>query len=124
MDDIKNGINLCYLNVITKHYVDFDGRATRKEFWMFELINFLVYIIVWVLWLLHLWFLGIIYMLWIFLPSLAITVRRLHDTNRSWWWVLINLIPLIWTVWLFILLILPTEGSSDNKTETNNVKGL
>ena len=114
-----------YLDPITKHYVDFDGKATRKEFWMFVLINFLVSIIVWVIWwIIHLWFLGAIYSLWVFLPSLAITVRRLHDIGKSWWWILISLIPFIWAIWLFILLVFPSKDISDNKKETNNVKEL
>lgn len=114
-----------YLDPITKYYVDFDGKATRKEFWMFVLINFLVSIIVWVIWwIIHLWFLGAIYSLWVFLPSLAITVRRLHDIGKSWWWILISLIPFIWAIWLFILLVLPSKDISGNKKETNDVKEL
>ena len=82
--------NSYYLNPITKHYVDFNGKATRKKFWMFMLLSFIVYIVIlsiwWFLhlWILHSWFLSTIYSLWIFLPSLAISVRRLHDINKSW----------------------------------------
>ena len=54
-----------------------------------------------------------IYLLANFLPSLAVTVRRLHDTNRSGWWVLITLIPYIGGIILLILLCLKgTEGDN------------
>ena len=110
-----------YLDPITKHYVDFNGKATRKEFWMFVLINFLVSIIVWFIWwLLHLWVLPVIYSLWVFLPSLAITVRRLHDIGKSGWWILISLIPLIWPIWLFVLLVLPSKTEANDKQKVDN----
>ncbi len=115
-----------FVNPITKHYVDFDWKSTRKEFWMFMLLNFLVAIVVWLIWwLLHLWFLSAIYSLWIFLPSLAIGVRRLHDINKSWWWILISFVPFIWIIWLIILRASDSKKESvDNKPETSNVENL
>jgi uncharacterized membrane protein YhaH (DUF805 family) len=57
-------------------------------------------------------FLGLA-LLGLFVPSLAVAFRRLHDTDRSAWWILISLLPLIGSIWLFILTLLGgTEGSN------------
>ncbi|CAN5539220.1 DUF805 domain-containing protein [soil metagenome] len=77
------------------NYVNFDGRASRSAFWWFVLFEVLVlfglYIIGAALFdSAVLYFLGV---LALFLPALAVAIRRLHDTNRSGWWYLIGLIP-------------------------------
>ena len=87
-----------YIKVI-KNYVNFKGRAPRREFWMFVLINILISIGLSILDnALGLNFgsgpskqgiLGSIYSLFIFLPNLAVTVRRLHDTNKPGWYILV-----------------------------------
>ncbi len=51
-----------------------------------------------------------LYSLAVLLPALAVTVRRLHDTNRSAWWLLIGLVPLIGGIWMLLLTVL--EGTS------------
>lgn len=105
-----------YWDVLKNHYVDFKGCATRKTYWLFVLFNSIIFLILSVI----LSFFGdvgtILYFLCLFavvLPSLAILVRRLHDTNRSGWWVLISLLPFIGTLILLIFLVLPsTEGEN------------
>ncbi|GEK28391.1 DUF805 domain-containing protein [Furfurilactobacillus siliginis] len=47
----------------------------------------------------------------VWIATLSLKVRRLHDTDRSGWWVLIDLIPIIGTIWFFILMILPTRSN-------------
>ena len=80
-----------------KKYAKFEGRARRKEYWMFILFDFIFTIAAAVLDEI----LGsepviyIVYGLVLILPTLAVTVRRLHDTNRSGWWILLFVIPLI-----------------------------
>ena len=65
-------------------YIDFSGRASRSEYWWFFLFTFIVRIVTfWIP------FIGFIIALGLLLPSLAVTVRRLHDTNRTGWWVLL-----------------------------------
>ena len=65
-------------------YIDFSGRASRPEYWWFFLFSFIVRIVTfWIP------FLGIIIGLALLLPSLAVTARRLHDTNRTGWWMLL-----------------------------------
>lgn len=104
-----------------KKYADFTGRARRKEYWMF----YLFYIVA----LLILSFidgmvgtfsieagiglLGGIFALVSFVPAIAIAARRLHDTNRSGWWQLIMIIPLIGPIVLLVFFVLKgNEGEN------------
>jgi uncharacterized membrane protein YhaH (DUF805 family) len=98
-----------YLEVLKK-YAEFNGRARRKEYWMFVLINM---IIIFVLYFIEglaggPGILGGLYSLAVLIPGIAVTVRRLHDTNRSGWWLLIGLIPIIGHI---ILLVFTVQGS-------------
>src|SRR5688572_13394670 len=85
-----------YLKVL-RQYVDFTGRARRTEYWMFVLFSMSITIVLSVLDnLMGMAFvpgsygpLGLIYILAVFLPSLGVGVRRLHDTGRSGWWMLL-----------------------------------
>lgn len=88
-----------YLKVL-KNYVGFDGRARRKEFWMFTLVNMIVIMVFSIImavaqeavaqeaWTI-LFVLYLFYWIAVLLPSVAVTVRRLHDINKSGWWIVI-----------------------------------
>ena len=101
-----------YKSVLTKKYADFTGRARRAEYWWFVLINFVVIFSLVVLIIIlagsndSLAGLGgiiyAVYALGVFVPSLAVTVRRLHDTNKSGWMLLIGLIPLVGPILLLV----------------------
>ncbi|WP_088042794.1 DUF805 domain-containing protein [Bacillus sp. EAC] len=99
-----------YLKAL-KNYVGFSGRARRQEYWMFFLFNFIITIVLSILES----FLGlngvltIIYGLFTLLPSLAVGVRRLHDSGKTGWWILIGLIPFIGTIILIIFFCLDSE---------------
>ena len=54
-----------------------------------------------------------LYTLFIILPSLAVGVRRLHDTGKSGWWLLISLIPLLGGIWLLVLLVSDSQGDQN-----------
>ena len=96
-----------YLDVFTKHYFDFMGRATRTQFWIFVLINMIV---MWILgMILGQGFIYKLISLLVFIPCLAIAVRRLHDAGFSGWWILIGLIPVIGWIALIVLYCLPTK---------------
>jgi uncharacterized membrane protein YhaH (DUF805 family) len=94
-----------YLEVLKKYAV-IDGRARRKEYWMFWLVNFFIGILLSMIDILlgNLGLLGAIYSIAIFIPSMAVTVRRLHDTNRSGWWMLISLVPLVGGIFFLIFM--------------------
>ena len=102
--------------VLTKKYADFSGRARRSEYWWFVLAYALVVLVVDVLAIAsgsHLFtFLLLAVILAVFLPSLAVTVRRLHDTNRSGWWVLLGFIPLGGFVILYFTILDSDAGTN------------
>lgn len=103
-----------YLSVVTEHYADFKGRARRKEYWMFVLFNMIISIVLELIGsLLGVSWIGWIYSLAVLIPGLAVAVRRLHDTGRSGWWLLICLIPLIGAIWCLVLMCF------DSKPESN-----
>ncbi|TGC16142.1 hypothetical protein CQJ28_16065 [Escherichia sp. E2562] len=97
-----------YLKVL-KNYVGFRGRARRKEYWMFILVNIIFTLVLGLLDKMLGWqraggegILTTIYSILVFLPWWAVQFRRLHDTDRSAWWVLLFLIPFIG--WLIIII--------------------
>jgi uncharacterized membrane protein YhaH (DUF805 family) len=85
-------------------YVDFQGRAMRSEFWWFALFNIIVQIVTSLIdrGVLNYPVLSTIATLALILPGLAVSVRRLHDTDRSGWWLLISFIPLIGAIVLIV----------------------
>ncbi|MDL5592285.1 DUF805 domain-containing protein [Bacillus subtilis] len=83
-----------------KNYAEFKGRATRREYWMFILINLGICIVVGVLDAI-LNTKGILYNLYslaMLLPSIAVGARRMHDTDRSGWWLLLPIVNLVFLV--------------------------
>ena len=99
------------LGCVTQRYAKFSGRARRKEYWLFVLAFIVASVVA----------LGIdissgtfdeievfgvsstIVTLGLLIPYVAVSVRRLHDTNRSGWWVMVNLIPGIGYMWFIAL---------------------
>jgi uncharacterized membrane protein YhaH (DUF805 family) len=107
-----------------KHYVDFNGRDTRKEFWMYELFNVIFGMFFYILSLFS-HDLIILYFLWVlasFLPTLAITVRRLHDIGKSGWWILIDFIPIVGVIVLIVFLATPGNAESNKYGGARNTK--
>ena len=98
-----------------KRYAQFSGRASLKAFWVFFLVNGLISLVFVVLEIVFqsTWKIEALYSLLVFLPMLSLTVRRLHDTNRSAWWLLVVLVPAIGMLVLLVLLALPSELDSD-----------
>ena len=133
-----------YLNVIRNNYANFQGRARRREYWMFTLINTVILI------LLQIPVQGavlamsaqeeggsaatgfagatlvfavllLIYALAVILPSIAVTVRRLHDSGKSGWWYLLNLVP-FGSLVVLVFCVLDSEPGSNKWGR--NPKGL
>ncbi|MCR4662578.1 MAG: DUF805 domain-containing protein [Endomicrobiaceae bacterium] len=120
---LKNYCKTYFLDIITKHFFDFKGRAGRKTYWLFILNSFAISLAIAAVFKDSA--IGIIvsmvYSLFIFLPILGLDVRRLHDINLSAWWLLIVFVPVLGAVVLFILACLPgTEG--DNNYGPSEIK--
>ena len=108
MDWFKKGL---------RNYANFSGRARRKEYWYFVLVQMGLVIIAMILDAIifnsEIGLFYIVVALGLFLPGLAVTIRRLHDTSRSGWWFLLSILPLIGSIVLLVFL------ASDTKFETN-----
>jgi uncharacterized membrane protein YhaH (DUF805 family) len=109
-----------YLEALKKYAV-FSGRARRTEFWYFVLFNIIVTIVLSLIDTLLGTFnvlrgvglLSGIYGLAVLIPTLAVIVRRLHDVDRTGWWIFIGLIPLIGAIVLLVFELTPgTPGSN------------
>lgn len=106
-----------------KKYVAFAGRARRKEYWMFVLFNFLAQLVLNILdgVLGTSGILSLVYNLAVLLPSLAVCSRRLHDTDRSAWWMLIALVPFVGGIVLLVFMCL--DGTPGENRFGANPKG-
>src|SRR5918912_3057743 len=109
-----------YLEVLKKYAV-FDGRARRQEYWMFILFNIIITAVLALIDSLigtvirqaGFGLLQGLYDLAVLIPSIAVTVRRLHDTGRTGWWILIGLIPLIGGIVLLVFMVLDSEPGAN-----------
>lgn len=107
--------------VVFKNYLNFRGRATRREYWGFVFINFLATLVVSLASVLTVPFASNIYSLLIALPSIAVQFRRLHDVGRSgWWygWLLISFIPYIIMVVYSFVAVLQMQHAIDESAQT------
>ena len=93
-----------------KKYATFSGRASRKEYWLFFLSNTVIQVVLALL-------IGqpyVVYSVLVALPSLAVWVRRLHDTNHKGWWILIGWVPLVGNIIMLVFLCRKgTDGDND-----------
>lgn len=97
-----------FLNAF-RNYANFQGRATRTQYWMFILFYLIAYVILSIVdGLLGFPVLTALFSLVLLVPSIAYATRRLHDTGRSGWWQLIVLVPLIGAIVLIVFLAMPT----------------
>ena len=103
-----------------KNYVTFTGRSRRQAYWMFVLFNILAIILANLIDNV----LGLvgdggygpvstIYGLAVFLPGLALAIRRLHDTGRSGWWMLISFLPIIGLIVLIVFFVQDSQPGSN-----------
>lgn len=100
-----------FLKVVKEHYADFNGRARRKEYWMYILVYGIIYTVLYILGIvlafisstiasIVLGLLGL-FSLAVLVPTIAVAVRRMHDVGKSGWFILIP---------IYSLILLLTEG--------------
>lgn len=103
------------IKVCLRKYADFTGRASRPEYWWFVLFILLVsaatsYVSQ---------TLSAVWSLAMLLPSLAAATRRLHDTNRSGWWQLVGIVPIVGWIVLLVFLAQESAGAAEPERITN-----
>ena len=116
-----------YIRCLTQKYADFDGRASRAEFWNFCLYNFLIgmgggfvlSILAAISEALALvgFLLIMVYALGTLIPGIAVTVRRLHDTDRTGWLLLTPLIPFVGFIASIVLLVFYCQDSTFGRNQ-------
>ncbi|WP_300526801.1 DUF805 domain-containing protein [Maricaulis sp.] len=117
-DAIKSGFS---------NYVNFQGRARRSEYWFWVLFTFIASV---ALTFLDMAMMGVesfgvfspLFSLAVILPSIAVAVRRLHDSGKSGWWILIGLIPLVGFIVLIIFYV--SDSAPGSNQYGPNPKGL
>jgi uncharacterized membrane protein YhaH (DUF805 family) len=119
-----------YLKVVRDNYANFNGRASRQEYWMFLLFNIIFGIVAMVAdnilgtvftigegsysvsmgygWI------YVLYMLAVIIPGIAAGARRLHDVGKSGWMMLVAFIPLIGGIWLIVLTVTDSNPGENN----------
>lgn len=110
LEQIKASFNTYFIDVLKNQYVDFAGRASRTQFWMFNLYVFIiVFVISFIAGLINLPILAMLAALSVLLPSIGISVRRVRDLGISGWFFLVGLVPFIGGIALLIGYCLPTD---------------
>jgi uncharacterized membrane protein YhaH (DUF805 family) len=118
------GIIANFRSIVTEHYFDFEGRARRSTFWYFVLAYLIIFIVLAIIQsIAHLppVLTGLL-AIGLLLPNLGLTVRRLHDTNHSGWWIFIALVPLIG--FLLLLWWYCSAGTTGPNTYGADPKGV
>ena len=111
-----------FVNCLMEKYADFEGRASRSEYWYFVLFNILAYLGLAIVTVVLAGITGFdllvavptLYLFGTLIPGLAVTARRLHDTDRSGWWQLLNFVPFGGIVLLVFCVQDSTFGRNNN----------
>jgi uncharacterized membrane protein YhaH (DUF805 family) len=112
---VKNPLIDYWKKVVLDNYVNFQGRARRAEFWWFTLANLIVFVVLGVLTAIVKIFVvvDVLVVLALILPSIAVAVRRLHDTDKSAWFLLLGFIPYVGSIIMIVLYCLDsTRGTN------------
>lgn len=119
-----------YKKVVFENYANFSGRARRSEYWWFILANMIIAVIAMIIDNVAGINFGqipygpvyVLYALAVFIPGLAVSVRRLHDVGKSGWFYFIVLIPLVGAIWLLVLFL--SEGQQVENQYGPNPKAI
>lgn len=115
VEKLKNGFNTYFVEYLKNNYAKFDGRVTRRQYWMFALYSMLVSIALKII-IAILPFLEIVSLLYaiaLVVPSIGLGIRRLHDLNLSGWFFLIAFIPVLGGLALLFLFCMPSDAGEN-----------
>lgn len=98
-----------------KNYINFEGRASRSEYWFFFLFNVIAAVICIGLtfaasWMINLYYL---FVLAVIIPTLSVSIRRLHDIGKTGWWYLIVVVPLLGALVVLYFFVQPSQPGSN-----------
>jgi uncharacterized membrane protein YhaH (DUF805 family) len=115
-------LNRYFFDVVKNHYFDFEGRASRSQFWYYVLFTFLLNVATTLIErAVHIEpNLSLVVAVGLLLPGLGISVRRLHDIGKSGWWLLAGLVPLLGFLLLFYFYLLPSQAGSNLYGESSS----
>ena len=116
-------------NVVMNNYANWDGRASRSEYWWFNLFNLIINIVTDVIdsslgmgmIAYGVGYAGFIALLALLLPSIGVSVRRLHDLGKSGWWLLIAIIPIVNFIGIFVILVFTLMEGEKQPNQYGNV---
>lgn len=134
-EKIAPAVLTCFWNQLKNHYADFSGRLSRKEFWYFLLYAIVGMVLVFAICginhenIFHQhkgmmrFVIPCILNIGLLIPAISASVRRLHDTGRSGWFVLANLVPVLGTIWLIIMLLDPSfKAEAGSREQQRNIR--
>ena len=112
---LPNPLISYWKRVVLEKYADFTGRARRSEYWWFTLANIIAVFVLAILIAVAdiFWVLYVIYGLALIIPSIAVTIRRLHDTDKSGWWILIALVPFVGGIVLLVFMCIDSTPGTN-----------
>ena len=115
-------------NVLMNNYANLNGRASRSEYWWFVLFNFIVNIVTFVIDLTlgsmityDMGYVGLIAFLALLLPTVSVSVRRLHDIGKSGWWILLAIIPIVNFIGIFVIIVFTIMEGEEQPNQYGNV---
>ena len=102
-----------YVSVL-RNSLNFSGRAGRGEYWWFMAVNFVIGVALQIFAMITgVPLLSILFMLAMVLPGLSVSVRRLHDTDRSGWWLLVGLVPILGMFAVLAFMVIPGSDQTN-----------
>ena len=111
----KEGFEKYFVNVLKTQYTDFNGRATRSQYWYFAMFYFFIALILSVIDAIIFggMVLGGLLALAALVPNIAISIRRIHDLGKPWFWFLIAFVPFIGGIALLVWFCMPGEPNDN-----------
>lgn len=110
-EQIKSAFNQYFVDVLKNHYIDYQSRMNRKEFWMFVLFTFIItFVVSLIAGIIRLPILSTLVALALIVPSIMADIRRFRDLGISPWWLLVAFVPFIGGIAVLIALCMPSDS--------------